>query len=231
MRTLEQKLMDKVEKLDNGCWIWIGACNFDGYGHLTVSQKPWSAHRFSYTIFTGEIPKGMCVCHKCDCPPCVNPDHLFLGTAKDNARDKYEKGRGYSGFRSREERSETMRDTWAAYPEEKRQEIASKIAAAKTGVPLGPEHLESIRIARAKPRSEEYRRKLGLAHKGVPSWNKGIAMREESKQKLSEAKKGRAPWNKGKTTPLEVRRKQSISRRRYLIHAENQSGSHQKACY
>ena len=216
MRTLEQRLMDKVTKAENGCWIWFGAHNFDGYGHLTVSRKVWSAHRFAYSIFTGDIPPGVCVCHTCDCPPCVNPEHLFLGTAKDNAKDKYEKGRGYSGFRTKEERSETMREAWSRYPQEKRKQIGERIAAAKMGVPLGPQHLASIQAARAKPRSEEYRRKLGAAHKGRPSWNKGIPMREESKQKLSEAKKGRVPWNKGEATPAEVRAKQSLSRKQYL---------------
>lgn len=216
MRTYEQRLMDKVTKAENGCWIWFGAHNFEGYGFLSIEGKRWGAHRFSYHIFKGDIPAGMYVCHKCDCPPCVNPEHLFLGTASDNAKDKYAKGRAYSGFRTAEERSETMREAWTRYPQEKRKQIGERIAAAKLGVPLGPEHLASIRAARAKPRSEEYRRKLGAAHKGVPSWNKGIPMREESKRKLSESKKGRIPWNKGKATPIEIRAKQSKARREYL---------------
>lgn len=195
---LEQRFMSKVVKAETGCWLWTGGANYDGYGHMRVGDKMYQTHRLSYELFKGHIPVGMFVCHACDCPPCVNPNHLFLGTGSDNMQDKIKKGRHYVGVRSAEERAETMKQVWENYPEEKRKEIAAKISAAKSGVPLSPEHLLSIRRARALPRSEEYRRKLGLAHKGVPSWNKGIPMSEEAKQKLSAAKKGRVPWNKGK---------------------------------
>jgi hypothetical protein len=211
MQTVYERFMSKVVKTKT-CWFWGGTRNVDGYGRVRINGKSDGAHRVSYEYHIGPIPKGLYVCHKCDCPPCVNPDHLFLGTARDNARDKIAKGRHFSGFRTPEERAETMRVTWLKYSRAKRREIAAKIAAAKTGVALGPEHLASIRAARAKPRSAEYRRKLGLAHKGVPSWNKGIPMREEARQKLSESKKGQIPWNKGKVTPDDVKAKQSAAK-------------------
>jgi hypothetical protein len=197
MKTLVEKFMEKVVKID-GCWVWGGSRSFDGYGHIMVGRKSKLAHRISYELFIGPIPEGHYVCHKCDHPYCVNPDHLFSGTASDNMADKVKKGRAFVGFRTREERAETMQAAWSRYSEDKREEIAAKIAAAKTGVPMSPEHLASIRRARAMPRSAEYRQKLGAGHKGVPSWNKGIPMTEEAKEKLSAAKMGRVPWNKGK---------------------------------
>ena len=75
------------------CWLWTGHRNEDGYGTLGWQYKQYSAHRLSYEIAYGAIPPGLCVCHRCDNPPCVRPDHLFLGTQADNMRDRYRKGR------------------------------------------------------------------------------------------------------------------------------------------
>lgn len=76
-----------------GCWIWIGRAIGSGYGNIRVLNKQILAHRYSYMLFNGEIPFGLQVCHKCDVRLCVNPEHLFLGTAKDNALDRESKGR------------------------------------------------------------------------------------------------------------------------------------------
>jgi len=78
-------------KLDNGCWEW--KAKHQRYGNIRVDGKITRAHRFSYSFFKGEIPKEINVCHKCDNPYCVNPDHLFLGTQKDNHNDMVAKGR------------------------------------------------------------------------------------------------------------------------------------------
>jgi hypothetical protein len=78
------------------CWVWISHTFRDGYGKFKgpgPEHKTFQSHRFVYALEVGEIPKGMFVCHHCDNPPCVNPKHLFLGTALDNKRDCIAKGR------------------------------------------------------------------------------------------------------------------------------------------
>ena len=77
--------------LVNDCWEWKSKAN--RYGKLKINGKQVAAHRFSYLTFKGEIPKGLNVCHKCDNTHCVNPNHLFVGTQKDNHDDMVNKGR------------------------------------------------------------------------------------------------------------------------------------------
>ena len=77
-----------------GCWIWIGANNIRRYGSLKFEGKNIKAHRASWLAYRGEIPNDLHVLHTCDIPECVNPDHLFLGTARDNMQDKENKKRG-----------------------------------------------------------------------------------------------------------------------------------------
>jgi hypothetical protein len=82
---------------NSGCWLWLGACAPTGRGNFTYGLRPnrilVNAPRFAFTIWRGSIPDGLQVLHRCDVPNCVNPDHLFLGTAADNIHDMIRKGR------------------------------------------------------------------------------------------------------------------------------------------
>ena len=81
---------------ETGCWLWTGRTSEYGYGIVTYQGKPFRAHRLSFKTFIGELIRGMVICHRCDTPSCVNPDHLFQGTQKDNMQDALKKGRIYS---------------------------------------------------------------------------------------------------------------------------------------
>jgi hypothetical protein len=92
-KTLEQKFKDKYIKANNGCWIWTGTKGSNHYGMILHNGRHMLAHRVSYELFIKKPPQNMVVCHKCDNPSCVNPDHLFIGTTRDNIRDCMAKGR------------------------------------------------------------------------------------------------------------------------------------------
>lgn len=105
--SLSAKLFCSVEPMmdDRGCWEWFGGASADGYGRFTHKGRKLLAHRVSWEVHSGSIPRGMLVLHRCDNPPCVNPSHLFLGTHKDNAQDRERKGRRRPYFK-RSERTE-----------------------------------------------------------------------------------------------------------------------------
>lgn len=96
---IKERFEKKYEPVtETGCWIWNASVDKDGYGYfhtktVTRGAKMQRAHRVSYQMYKGSIPKGKVVCHTCDTPSCVNPHHLFVGTHKENMQDMVNKKR------------------------------------------------------------------------------------------------------------------------------------------
>lgn len=92
----------RIDK-SSDCWLWMGAQMGNGYGSMRVGEKHYFPHRYSYELAFGPIDSGLYVCHRCDTPLCVRPDHLFLGDQFANMQDMWSKGRGDRTTRCRGE--------------------------------------------------------------------------------------------------------------------------------
>src|SRR6476620_392986 len=97
----KERFWSFVDKKDvNECWEWKGSRNKEkntgvgNYGKFTIKSKYIPAHRYSFLLHFGEFPNDLYVCHFCDNPPCVNPNHLYLGSQQENIADKIQRGRG-----------------------------------------------------------------------------------------------------------------------------------------
>ena len=92
-----KSIAEYVVDSETGCWEWQRVKNSMGYGQMTVDKRMVYAHRVYWSRVNGPIPEGMCILHRCDNPGCVNPEHLWVGTQKDNQQDMVRKGRWRTG--------------------------------------------------------------------------------------------------------------------------------------
>lgn len=163
--SVSQAFWDRVRLVpDTGCWEWTGPRNACGYGTTNVENRSALAHRVAWELLRGPIPDGLLVCHKCDNPPCCNPDHLFLGTQADNMQDAARKGRIPGKRTLTEEDAQSVRE--ALHTDESTRDIA-----ARFGVRVGA----IINLAQAR----SWRHQIGA----VP------VVRSELSQRINKAKK------------------------------------------
>jgi hypothetical protein len=87
-----------IPEPNSGCWLWCGSWNEDGYGVIRIKRRTVRAHRVSWELYKGPVPEDFKALHKCDTPPCVNPQHLFLGTQIENIFDRDSKNRNKGIF-------------------------------------------------------------------------------------------------------------------------------------
>jgi hypothetical protein len=124
-------------RVTDGCWLWTGAPNTGGYGQVCINWEVRLVHAVAFEEFYGPIPAGLCVLHHCDNPPCVRPDHLWLGTKAENNADRDAKGRTARGIRSgmhkvTEQDVVAIRQMYAAGLHQ--GEIAIRFGMSRTGV-------------------------------------------------------------------------------------------------
>jgi len=91
---IKEIIHQRIVLHEDGCWLWTDQFNRSGYGIMSYQGTKYVMHRLSWTVFKGRIPSDLFVLHKCDIRNCINPEHLFLGTAQDNMDDMRAKGRG-----------------------------------------------------------------------------------------------------------------------------------------
>ncbi len=136
-----KKLENFIPEPNSGCWLWLGSVNALGYGMMSAPGRgAQAAYRMAWEMANGPIPKGMCVCHKCDVPSCINPQHLWLGTHIDNMADKYRKGRSNNPKGEAHGRAKLTEE---AVREIRISPRAPKVIAAKYGV--SPTQIYAIR--------------------------------------------------------------------------------------
>ena len=126
-KTTRERLLESVDIDENtGCWNWNKYRNKEGYGRFRVNNKKVLAHRASYLEFNGKIKDDLLVCHRCDNPSCINPEHLFLGTNHDNVHDSINKGRVDCSARAKHR--------WKVCPTFRKSEVVTCCNGIKTDI-------------------------------------------------------------------------------------------------
>lgn len=158
---LVDRLMDKVlGEPNSGCWLWMGYILPDGYGRIWGGKdigRNLGTHQAAYTVFVGPIPPGMFVCHKCDTPACIRPDHLFLGTCQDNANDMVSKKRHKFGSRiartnlTEQQVSDILSDL-RSYPEIAKDYGVTEDVICRIQIGRSWKHVDGTRIRRGQVR-------------------------------------------------------------------------------
>lgn len=100
-KDIKERILNNIKNDDNGCWLLPPSKKNNGYAKISIDGINKRAHRISYQTFIGPIPEGLLVLHRCDIRHCVNPEHLFVGTPKDNTDDMIKKGRDKFAGKSR----------------------------------------------------------------------------------------------------------------------------------
>lgn len=143
-RIFTERFLSKVDITDT-CWLWKTGTFKDGYGQFWFNRRGVSAHRFAWIRAYGEIENGLFVCHKCDTPACVNPNHLFLGTLQENTKDMKDKGRAAKGEQNgnsklTKEKAEEIRRLYVPGKAGYKNEFSVKGLAMKFGVGTSTVH-------------------------------------------------------------------------------------------
>lgn len=148
-----ERFMEKVNKVENGCWLWTAYCMKNGYGLFRTPAKNELAHRVAYRLFNGILDKRD-VMHSCDTPACVNPEHLSLGTRKENMQDAKRKLRMQRGESHGRAKLTDEQMKFAKIAEGTQQEIADLL-----GVSQGY-------ISYIRSNNQSHKRQMGIAQEG-----------------------------------------------------------------